>query len=38
VVGNASAEELQNAILVSQQMFISEVITKDDFTARISQK
>lgn len=35
--GKASAEELQNAILVSQQMFISEVITKDDFIARISQ-
>ena len=33
--GKASAEELHNAILVSQQMFISEVVTKNEFVDRI---
>ncbi len=35
--GKASAEQLQNAILVSQQMFISEVISKDEFIDRTSR-
>ena len=34
--GTATAEELQNAILVAQQMFISEVIGSDEWTSRIS--
>ncbi len=33
--GKATAEELQNSILVSQQMFISEVISKDEAIARM---
>jgi nicotinamidase-related amidase len=32
--GKVSAEDLHKAILVSQQMFISEVVTKDEFIAR----
>ena len=34
--GTATAEELQNSILVAQQMFISEVIGSDEWTSRIS--
>lgn len=34
--GAAKAEELQNAILVAQQMFISEVISTDDWIGRIA--
>ena len=34
--GTATAEQLQNSILVAQQMFISEVINNDDWFARLS--
>ncbi|WP_404305001.1 cysteine hydrolase family protein [Neorhodopirellula lusitana] len=34
--GSATAEELQNSILVAQQMFISEVIGTDDWLQRIA--
>ncbi|MGI9470606.1 MAG: cysteine hydrolase family protein [Rubripirellula sp.] len=33
--GQASAEELQNSILVAQQMFISEVIGNEDWFGRL---
>ncbi len=33
--GKAEAEELQRSILVSQQMFISDVVSNDDWFARI---
>ena len=33
--GSASAEELQTSTLVAQQMFISEVLTTEDWLARI---
>jgi nicotinamidase-related amidase len=35
--GKATAEQLQESILVAQQMFISEVIGNADWTARISR-
>ena len=34
--GAATAQELQNSILVAQQMFLSEVISSDDWVERIS--
>ena len=34
--GMATAEQMQQSILVAQQMFISEVITAADWSARIS--
>jgi nicotinamidase-related amidase len=34
--GRATAEELQNSILVAQQMFISEVIDSDTWASRLS--
>ncbi len=33
--GTAKAEELQNSILVAQQMFISEVLSSNDWKKRI---
>lgn len=34
--GKATAEQLQESILVAQQMFISEVISNADWTARVA--
>ena len=34
--GMATAEQMQQSIFVAQQMFISEVITAADWSARIS--
>jgi nicotinamidase-related amidase len=34
--GFAAAQELQNSTLVAQQMFLSEVISSDDWTSRIT--
>lgn len=33
--GSATAEQLQTSILVAQQMFISEVVSNDDWMARV---
>jgi nicotinamidase-related amidase len=35
--GSATAEELQNSILVAQQMFISDVVSTEDWLARIAE-
>lgn len=34
--GSATAHELQNSILVAQQMFLSEVVSSEDWAERIS--
>ena len=34
--GTATAQELQNSILVAQQMFLSEVVSSDDWAVRIN--
>ena len=33
--GSATAEQLQNSVLVAQQMFISEVLSSEDWIDRL---